>query len=133
MPTKPACTVVYDGDCPFCSRYARWLRLRGAGVSLELVSARSDHPVVRRLVRGGHDLDQGMALVCGERIHTGADALQRLAVLGSRSGPWDRLNAWVFRSRLRARLLYPVLRAGRNLALRILGRRRIGGHRDAGP
>jgi hypothetical protein len=48
-----------------------------------------------------------------------------LALLSSRGTLFNRINALVFRSYERARLLYPILRAGRNVTLKILGRRKI--------
>jgi hypothetical protein len=38
---------------------------------------------------------------------------------------FNRLTYWSFRSRRASRVLYPVLRAGRNLVLKLLGRTRI--------
>ena len=55
--------LVYDGECPFCSRYVRLLRLRAAVGAVELVDARTDHPMVSYLYDLGIDLDEGMALV----------------------------------------------------------------------
>ncbi|MCG8545260.1 MAG: hypothetical protein MJE12_13750 [Alphaproteobacteria bacterium] len=49
-----------------------------------------------------------------------------LALMGSPSGTFNRLNRATFRAPILARLLYPVLRAGRNLGLRILRRLKFG-------
>ena len=38
-PTQRA-SIVYDGDCPFCSRYVKLVRLREALGSVDLVNAR---------------------------------------------------------------------------------------------
>ena len=63
-----------------------------------------------------------MALVLGGRVYTGADALRCLALPSTGSGLFNRVNAAVFRW---SRLLYPLRRACRNLALWRLGRPRI--------
>ena len=38
--------LVYDGDCPFCSRYVQYLRLRQAAGPVRLVNAREGGPLV---------------------------------------------------------------------------------------
>jgi predicted DCC family thiol-disulfide oxidoreductase YuxK len=118
--------VVYDRECPFCSRYVAMLRLREAVGPLRLVNARDPDPLVASLRRQGYDLDQGMVLLYGGRTYHGADCMTMLALLSSPVGGFNRLNAAVFRSPTASRLLYPVLRAGRAAVLRLLGRTRIG-------
>jgi predicted DCC family thiol-disulfide oxidoreductase YuxK len=117
--------LVYDEECPFCSRYVRLLRLREAVGPVELVNARADHPVVYLLQDRGVNLDEGMALVQGDHISVGDDCIHKLALMSTRSGVFNRINGWVFRSPSMARVLYPVLRAGRNMGLRLLGRSKI--------
>lgn len=118
-------TVIYDGDCPFCSRYVALVRLRKAVGDVVLLDARAGGARVDEIRRRGYDLDQGMVLVHGGAIHYGADCMNRLALMSTRSGLFNRVQASVFRHPRLARVLYPFLRAGRNLALRLLGRGRI--------
>ena len=59
--------LVYDGDCPFCSRYVQYLRLRQAAGPVRLVNAREGGPLVDELQRAGLDLDEGMVLKLGGR------------------------------------------------------------------
>ena len=73
----------------------------------------------------GLDIDDGMVLKVGDRLYYGADAIHALSLLGTRSGVFNRVAFWTFRSRRVARVLYPALRAGRNLVLKLLGRTRI--------
>jgi predicted DCC family thiol-disulfide oxidoreductase YuxK len=117
--------LVYDGDCPFCSRYVQYLRLRRAAGPVKLVNAREGGPLVDELMRAGLDLDEGMVLKLGGRYYHGADCIHALALLSSGSGLFNRINARVFRSPQLSRVLYPVLRAGRNTVLRLLGRTKI--------
>ena len=116
--------IVYDGECPFCTAYVRLLRLRES-YDVELVDARSGHPVVAEIESQGLDLDEGMVVKMHGRLHHGADGVNRLAAMGAKAGPLRAFWNWVFKDSTRARLLYPPLRAGRNLALRLLGRRKI--------
>ncbi|MCE3247451.1 MAG: hypothetical protein K0R41_1276 [Geminicoccaceae bacterium] len=117
--------LVYDGDCPFCSRYVQYLRLRQAAGPVTLVNAREGGPLVAEMQRAGLDLDEGMVLKLGGRYYHGADCIHALALLSSGSGLFNRINAEVFRSPQLSRVLYPVLRAGRNSVLRLLGRTKI--------
>jgi len=122
---EDATYVVYDGDCPFCSSYVKLLRLREAAGSIVLLNAREDHPVVRRVEQHGVVLDQEMALVMGRNIYSGGECINRLALMSTQSGLFNRLNAALFSSPKFSRIAYPFLRCGRNLALKALGRKQI--------
>lgn len=118
--------IVYDGDCPFCSRYVRLVRLREAVGKVELIDARTPHPVVDWLRGQNFNLDEGMAFVQDGQVFFGDECIQRMALLSTPSGLLNGFNAWVFRSPRRARLFYPYLRAIRNGTLLLLGRSRLG-------
>lgn len=117
--------VVYDGECPFCSAYVRMVRLREAVGNVHLLDARQAHPVVDELKASGLDFDEGMALKIGEAVYHGDECVHQLAMMSGSSGLFNRFHFWVFQSPRRTKFLYPFMRAGRNLALRLLGRRKI--------
>jgi predicted DCC family thiol-disulfide oxidoreductase YuxK len=118
--------LVYDGECPFCSRYVKMVRLRDAAGKVELVDARGGHAMVAWLKSRKVDLDDGMALVRDGNVAHGDACIHQIALMTTPIGAFNRINAALFRTPAVARLLYPVLRCGLNLALRLLGRRRIG-------
>jgi len=118
-------TLVYDGECPFCSGFAKRLRIESALGSLRLVNAREGGALVEDLRRRGFDLDGGMVLMLGDEYFHGDEALHRLALMSTRYDWFNRLNAWLFSNRTLSRCAYPLLRAGRNAVLRLLGRRSI--------
>lgn len=118
-------TIVYDAECPFCHHYTQLVRLRASAGDVHLVNARSDHPVIGEIEQRGFDLDQGMIVIIAERYYYGSEAMQVLAMLSTRAGWFNRLNYLVFRSSRLSNFLYPALRRGRNLILRLLGRKRI--------
>lgn len=108
------------------------VRLRDVATELRLVDARDGGEFVDALTARGLDVDEGMAVFAGGELYYGADAIHALALLSSRSGLFNRFNYYVFRSPRVAAWLYPVLRAGRNLLLRLLGRKRINNLRMPG-
>jgi len=104
--------IVYDGDCPFCSSYARLARLRQRH-DVELVNAREAPGLVRELRDRGVDPDEGMVVLLDGEIHHGDEAaafleLEARGRLIPSAGWIRRLYPWVFRLR--------------GLALRLLGR-----------
>jgi predicted DCC family thiol-disulfide oxidoreductase YuxK len=117
--------LIYDGECPLCTAYCRAARIRSAAGTLHLIDARGASEVKNEMTRQGLDVDQGMALKVDDVLYYGADAICALALLSTRAGFFNRLSYWLFRSRSRARVLYPVLRACRNLLLKLLRRRKI--------
>ena len=125
MMSSDTIQIVYDGECPFCSAYVRMFRLRELS-EVELINAREDHPVVDQIKRQGFDLNDGMVMKIGGEYHFGDDVVHRLALMSGSSGLLRRFNFWIFSDAKRSRLIYPYLRAGRNLTLKLLGRKKIG-------
>ena len=73
----------------------------------------------------GLDIDQGMVLKMGGQLYYGADAIHALALIGGRSGIFNRMNYWMFKSKTASSIFYPILRFFRNLLLKILGKSKI--------
>jgi predicted DCC family thiol-disulfide oxidoreductase YuxK len=119
--------LVYDGACPFCSSYVRYLRLRDSLGQPQLINARSGGPIVEHVRSAGLDLNGGFVLWIGDSLYSGSDCIHVLALLSSRSTTFNRVNAAIFKSRRMSRMIYPLLRATRNLTLRLMRRRAIGG------
>ena len=115
--------LVYDGQCPVCSSYVRYVRLKEAVGQVTLVNARDGGPWVERVRCAGMDLDEDMVLLYGGRLYHGPDCIHMLALLSSQSGLFNCINSVIFRSARLSSLLYPGLRCGRNLLLRLLGRK----------
>ena len=117
--------IVYDGECPFCANYMKYMKLKETLGGVRLVDARAGGPVVQRVLDAGLDLNEGMALIDRGQIYHGADCLNRLALMSTKSDILNRINAGIFRSPTLSRVLYPVLRAGRNATLLVMGRKGI--------
>jgi len=118
--------IIYDGECPVCSRYVTYLRIKESVGPVTLLDARAHPDVALELTQQGLDLDEGMVAEYGGRTYHGADCVNFLALLSSDVGWFNRINGAIFRRAWLARIVYPVLRLGRNTLLRILGRSKIG-------
>ena len=124
--------LVYDKECPFCDNYCRLVRVREAVGKLKIVNARESSAIMDEITASGLDIDQGMVLKLEGQLYYGSDAIHALALFSSRSGIFNRLNYWVFRSRRLSHFLYPLLRFCRNFALKVLHKTKINNLNIAG-
>ncbi|RBP49614.1 DCC1-like thiol-disulfide oxidoreductase family protein [Arenicella xantha] len=119
------CRLVYDGECPVCRLYCESIELESSAANLMLVDARQDHELIDEVNKAQLDLDQGMVLEVDGSLYYGAQALHALAGFGRRSGVFNQINYWLFKSESRANRLYPLLRALRNGLLKVRGKPKI--------
>jgi predicted DCC family thiol-disulfide oxidoreductase YuxK len=124
--------VVYDTQCPACDYYCNMVRIRESVGRLVLVDARDGGPIMDEITAKGLDIDQGMVVKVGNELYYGSDAIHVLALMGTNKGFFNRLAYWSFRSKTVARILYPMLRACRNLLLKVLGKTKINNLEVAG-
>ena len=113
--------LVYDGECPVCKTYCKYIRIREAVGNLHLVDARLPSPIMDEITHAGLDIDQGMVLKFKEAIYYGPDAVHMLTLLSTPSGFFNRINYYVFSTKLGAAIFYPAGKAFRNLLLKLLG------------
>ena len=117
--------LVYDRECPACEFYCRHARIDPAYGTLQRIDAREPSDILNKITRAGLDIDQGMVLETNGRLYYGADAIHELALRAPRRGVFHRLSRVLFGAPARAQHLYPVLRACRNLLLKLLGKSKI--------
>ncbi|MAD88443.1 MAG: hypothetical protein CMK64_01960 [Pseudoalteromonas sp.] len=122
---KAEILLVYDKDCPACDNYCQVVRIRESIGELKIINARENSEVLEEITQLGLDIDQGMVLKVGGVIYYGADAIHALALISSRSGVFNKLNYWLFKSKRVSAVLYPLLRSFRNLLLKMLGKTKI--------
>ena len=123
--TTPAITLVYDGDCPVCRNYTQHLSIKQAAGTFELLNARDNPPIVQEINALNLDMDEGFVLKIGDRFYHGADAIHTLALLSTGTGVFNRMNFLVFRSETLSRFLYPILKTGRAMLLKLLGKSKL--------
>jgi predicted DCC family thiol-disulfide oxidoreductase YuxK len=122
---RPEIVLVYDKECPACNAYSRLVRIRESVGVLTIINAREQNDVLDEITAHGLDIDQGMVLKMGDQLYYGSDAIHALALISSRSGVFNRLNYWIFKSKTLSSWIYPILLFFRNLLLKILGRTKI--------
>lgn len=114
--------ILYDGDCPICSAYAQFTRLRQRH-HVEIVDGREARDHVTTLREQGVDIDEGMIVLVDGEVYHGDEAVAFLEIEG-RYG--------VLRSASWIRRLYPWVWRARNALLRMLGRDPHVGWEDQG-
>jgi predicted DCC family thiol-disulfide oxidoreductase YuxK len=112
--------IVYDKQCPACDYYCSLVRIKKSVGTLKLVDAREASSVMDEITEMGLDIDQGMVLKVDGQIYYGPDAIHAISLLGTRSGFFNRVNFWVFRSKRMSKILYPIFKACRNILLKVL-------------
>lgn len=117
--------LIYDTECPACDYYCHMVRIREDVGELQLIDAREDSAAMHEVTQRGLDIDQGIVLIVNDQLYYGADAVHALPLLGTRSGVLNRFNYWVFKSKRVSKLVYPMLRAMRNLLLKLLRKSKI--------
>ena len=117
--------IYYDGDCPFCSRYVDYVRFAENVGDIALVDLRSATDHVHRLKALNYNLDEGMILEVDGTLYHGSEAIHQISLISNRGNFFNKLNYFLFRNKVTSKTLYPVLRAIRNLTLKILGKKKI--------
>jgi predicted DCC family thiol-disulfide oxidoreductase YuxK len=117
--------VVYDGECPFCSRYVTYIKFKETLGEIQLVDAREYNELVNEFRLKGFDLNNGMIFIYNNTIHYGDQAVFMMGMLSTPVGIFNKLNKIIFRSKNLTKILYPLLVIGRKLTLILLNRKKI--------
>ncbi len=116
--TQTGIWLVYDGECPICSFSARMLKLKQSVGAYHVINARESHPILQEIKNAGLDLNAGLVVKYEQQFYHGPDALHLLAMLGSDQDWFNRLNVRLFsKTKWLAKVVYPIMKALRNIAL----------------
>lgn len=124
--TGPRLEVIYDGDCPFCASYVDYCRLREAFPGAVLTDAREVPERIAAYRRDGMEINDGMIVIYGDAVYFGDRAMAILSEISRSGAVLQGILRVLFRRPTLAVPVYAVLRAGRNLTLRLMGRKKIG-------
>lgn len=114
-------TIYYDGECPFCRSYVDYADLKRRYGQVELIDARHAPGKTADFLAAGYNLDDGFIVEINGELRSGGDAMW---VIHSALTPKDKAIAHI-RSRRFLNFIYPALRVGRNLILRLLGKKKL--------
>ena len=103
-----------------CKTYCRYIRIREAVGNLHLVDARQPGELMDEITRLGLDIDQGMVLKFKSAVYYGPDAIHMLTLLSTASGIFNRINYYVFSTKVGAKIFYPYLTALSLLGMAII-------------
>ncbi len=123
--------LVYDGQCPLCTMYCKYVRVRAAAGKLELVDARQPGALMDQITAMGLDIDQGMVLKFRDAIYYGPDAIHMVTLMSTRAGFFNRVSYYFFGSKLGSKIFYPAGKVVRNIVLKVLGIRYINNLKQA--
>ncbi|HTV69547.1 MAG TPA: DCC1-like thiol-disulfide oxidoreductase family protein [Rhizobiaceae bacterium] len=114
--------LLYDGECPACTSYIAFSRLRQLHPDIELLDARKHPGLVAELRQRGQEINVGMVMQLDGKILFGAEVTRIIALLAGDAGPLRRTVLWNLGAAPWSRTLYPLLNRGRKLLLLLLGR-----------
>ena len=120
--------LIYDKECPACDNYCQVVQINNTVGKLVIVNARENSTVMDEITAAGYDIDQGMILKMGNEFYYGSEAIHALALISSRSGVFNRINYWFFKSKTLSHIFYPILKMGRNILLKLLRKTKINNH-----
>lgn len=113
--------LIYDDECPLCRNSAHALRIKKATGKLVLINAREPHPLTHSAYERGFDPDKGIIVIFNDQYYYGADAVHFLAMLNSPLRVINRMAATLLRSRLSAKIIYPLVKSIRRLLISFKG------------
>ena len=118
-------TIVYDGECLFCSNYIKLQSLKKSVGKVTLLDARVNPAVVATLGDLNMDINQGMAAHYNGRWYFGAECMTLLSNLSRNDTILG--NTWralFFRPKVTA-FFYPFFRAVRSITLKLQQKKAI--------
>ena len=118
--------LLYDGECPLCSRYVRMMRLQECLSDFQLRDARTAQDLVSEHRKAGREINDGMILAVNGAYYYGSEALTAITRMTTPISAFNKFSARLFASPARAQSLYPLMVMGRKLLLIGLGRTGIG-------
>ena len=112
----------YDGQCPFCNKFAELLELKSHLGDFQIKNGRQHLSELRELFKKGYDLDKGAILIVDNKILHGPSAINYIC--SQINDPSDKLLEIlinIFKSKRRTFLFFPLLLWSRRILLFLNG------------
>ena len=118
-------TVIYDGECPFCTNFVMVANLRKSYEFLCLINARQTENETVKFVRSrGFDLNKGMVVMLADKVLYGSDAANFIAI-HCKEGLLGNIYRLLLRNKKLAKWIYPILTRLRRIFFRLVGKELI--------
>ena len=114
----PEFTFIYDGECPFCNHFAALIELKSKINNIQILDGRKNLDLISNLLDKGFDIDKGAILLKDDEILHGVDAINTICKqVKNPSDSLLKLLSNIFKSKKRAKLIFPLLIRARRFAL----------------
>ena len=114
----PEFTFIYDGECPFCNHFAGLIELKSKINNIQILDGRKNLDLINNLLDKGFDIDKGAILLKDDEILHGVDAINTICKqVKNPSDSLLKLLSNIFKSKKRAKLIFPLLIRARRFAL----------------
>ena len=123
--TKNNVTIVYDGECPFCSDFVSLNRLKEHGYNVKLVNARDTSNQLVHDLKKKYNIDYGMIVIVNEKILYGSSAARFISSSYKKNNLKSLVYCLVLFNQKIADFSYPILVFLRKIYFRLTGKRFI--------
>ena len=111
-------TFIYDGECPFCDKFAELLEIKSKINNINILDGRKNLSIIKSLLEKGYDLDKGAILLKDDEIFHGANAINTICKeIKNPTSNLLKILSSVFKSNKRTRFFFPLLLRARRFAL----------------
>ena len=113
---------IFDGECPFCNKFAELLELKSGLSQLKVKDGRENINELNDFYSKGYDLDNGAILLKNGEIFHGAEAIN--CICREIKQPSDQLLILLknlFVSKTRTNIFFPFLVWARRITLLVKG------------
>ncbi|KGG16159.1 MULTISPECIES: DCC1-like thiol-disulfide oxidoreductase family protein [unclassified Prochlorococcus] len=109
---------LYDGQCPFCNKFAELLELKSSIPNLSIIDGRTHPREINDLLKNGYDLDNGAILLKNKEILHGSSAINWIcSQIENPSNSLLKILAITFSSSKRTDFIFPFLLIARRTLL----------------
>ncbi len=118
-------TIVYDGECPFCSDFVSLNNLKDHGYDIKIVNARdTNNPLIHDLKKK-YNIDYGMIVILDKKILYGSSAARFISSSYSKKNFKSIIYRLVLFNQKIANFTYPILVFLRKIYFRLVGKKFI--------
>lgn len=119
-------TIIYDGDCPICKNYIKYLELKKK-FNVKLINARKEIQFTKKICNKYNlNINDGMIVIFNNKLYFAGEAIHLLEniTLTKRKTSYSFLNFFL-RIKIISKIMYPFFKFLRTTVLRVIGKKKI--------